>query len=100
MVGFMNDQSQVVESIPVEAAPAVTAQAEKVAEPKIEPKSEPRIEQEPLATLRAIGLRWADVGLGSSKALLQRGARLLEDAAVKLGALQERLQSGQVAAAA
>jgi hypothetical protein len=100
----MNDESNPMESSALEpevAAPAPEAEpveaAETVATQDTPPVTAMRAEHEALSTLRALGLRWADRGLGTSKALLQRGARALDGAAEKVGALQERVQTAQPA---
>lgn len=98
----MNTQTNAAES-PVVESPVV-ADEEKVAEAigtnPVPPVTAAEVEQELLATLRTVGLRWADHGLGSSKALLQKGARVLDDAAARVGALQDRVQRQQGAPSA
>jgi hypothetical protein len=90
----MNDESTDPTSPPLESTPSVS---EKVGEapPPVQTApeaTEPAIEPEVWVTLRSLGLRWAELGLGSSKVLLQRGARVLDDAAERVGLLQERVQ--------
>jgi hypothetical protein len=96
-VSSMNTEAHSVES-------PVVADEEKVAEAigttAVPPVTAAEVEQELLATLRALELRWADLGLGTSRALLQKGARVLDDAAARVGALQDRVQRQQGAPSA
>lgn len=90
----MNDESTAPTSPALESAPPVDEKVAEAPSPaQTAPEAtEPAIEPEAWVMLRSLGLRWAELGLGSSKALLQRGARVLDDAAERVGSLQERVQ--------
>jgi len=50
-------------------------------------------------SLRTLGIQWADAGLGHGRSALEAAARALNDAAQKLGELQEQLRKSAAAPA-